>query len=574
MTGSVTLGVNQTANKTFGGTIQDGQGTLALSKSGAAVLVLSGPNSYSGGTTISGGTLQLGTGINGQDGSLSNSGGILDNAVLVYNLYGSQTYSGAISGNGSLTKTGSTSVLTLAGSNNYTGATGISNGVLHLANSAALAGGGSLTFSGGTLQFAAANTSLSNLVVSDTAAAVFDTNGQSATFAGSMDSSNSKGLTKIGAGTLTLAGSLSYVGRTTVSAGTLTLTGSRTETGAGPTNTESLLVSGPGAVLNVRGAYNRIGAVSNTLMSVQNDGLVNVYGSLSWGSSGGSQNGIRIGETSAGTLNIDGGAMTINLASGNTTNIGFSAGAGVVNVANGTLAVTGVSGMNVGASGAGSGTVNIYNGGVLVFAGSGSLQLASTTSSSGAVYLYSGGLLQTNHPIIQGAGSGTFYFDGGTLQATASSTIFLQGLTAAYVQQAGAIIDDGGNTITIGQNLLQGTDAGTGGLTKTGSGTLILSGADNTYTGVTAVESGTLIVNNPGALFAGTSLTVGNSSAFALATDRWATGSSREAASGEATLGATLAAVPEPGALALLAAALWSAAIYRRFRRRSKSRAK
>ena len=57
---TLTIGVSS-ALSAFGGTIRDGSGTLALVKTGAGVLTLSGTNTYSGDTTINQGTLQLGT---------------------------------------------------------------------------------------------------------------------------------------------------------------------------------------------------------------------------------------------------------------------------------------------------------------------------------------------------------------------------------------------------------------------------------------------------------------------------------------------------------------------------------
>ena len=70
-------------------------GSGGLGKVGNGLLTVMATNGYSGGTTISGGTLQLGTGSNGQDGMLSGSGGIVNNATLAYNLYGGQSLPGA-----------------------------------------------------------------------------------------------------------------------------------------------------------------------------------------------------------------------------------------------------------------------------------------------------------------------------------------------------------------------------------------------------------------------------------------------------------------------------------------------
>ena len=79
---------------------------------GTGILTLLGSNTYSGGTTISAGTLQVGNG--GSGAAIGSTSGVLDNGGLVFNHSDIVTFSPLISGSGSLTQTG-TGILTLAG---------------------------------------------------------------------------------------------------------------------------------------------------------------------------------------------------------------------------------------------------------------------------------------------------------------------------------------------------------------------------------------------------------------------------------------------------------------------------
>ncbi len=103
-------------------------GTSGLIKTGSGTLMLTATNNYSGGMTISAGTLQLGDGTT-RNGSVS--GIITNNGTLIIANPATQIFTGNIIGNGGFTKTGS-GTLTLSGSNSYQGGTTISAGALRL----------------------------------------------------------------------------------------------------------------------------------------------------------------------------------------------------------------------------------------------------------------------------------------------------------------------------------------------------------------------------------------------------------------------------------------------------------
>ncbi|WP_253252537.1 autotransporter outer membrane beta-barrel domain-containing protein [Variovorax boronicumulans] len=103
--------------------------------------------------------------------------------------------------------------------------------------------------------------------------------------------------------------------------------------------------------------------------------------------------------------------------------------------------------------------------------------------------------------VAVGAGAGTLDLDGGILRATASSSDFLQNISALTLGAGGAYFDTNGHDITVGTRFASGKGQSSG-LVKQGSGTLRLTGA-STYTGGTTVDGGTLAIGNMGALGAG-----------------------------------------------------------------------
>ena len=114
------LNVTPTAGTTiFNGAISGGAAVTV--NAGAGVVELNAANTYGGGTTVSGGTLQ-GT-------TTSLPGDMTNNAAVVFDQGGDGTYAGAISGGGTVTKSGAGTV-TFSGANTYGGGTTVSGGTL------------------------------------------------------------------------------------------------------------------------------------------------------------------------------------------------------------------------------------------------------------------------------------------------------------------------------------------------------------------------------------------------------------------------------------------------------------
>jgi len=130
---------------TFPGVIA---GTGSVSQIGPGTTILIGDNTYTGGTRITAGTLQLGNG--GMTGGIV--GDVVDNGALAFNRSDVVTFPGVIAGTGSVSQIGpGTTILT--GDNTYTGGTNVAFGVLALGDpshtGAALSGGGAVAVSSG-----------------------------------------------------------------------------------------------------------------------------------------------------------------------------------------------------------------------------------------------------------------------------------------------------------------------------------------------------------------------------------------------------------------------------------------
>lgn len=137
---------NRSNNHTHSGLMT---GTGSLVKEGNATLILTGAFGHSGGTTISGGTLQLGNG--GTTGSLT--GSTVNSGTFAVNRSNDYTFSGAISGAGGFVQSGAGRTV-LSGANSYDGPTLVSAGTLATTSQASLGStnGATTVLSGSTLE--------------------------------------------------------------------------------------------------------------------------------------------------------------------------------------------------------------------------------------------------------------------------------------------------------------------------------------------------------------------------------------------------------------------------------------
>ncbi|EHF5925560.1 autotransporter outer membrane beta-barrel domain-containing protein, partial [Salmonella enterica subsp. enterica serovar Derby] len=534
-------------------------GSGQVVKSGDKTLTLSGANSYTGGTTISGGTLVA------SNVEALGSGDITDNATLELNTGGD--FDNAISGSGQVVKSGD-ETLTLSGTNTYTGGTTISGGTLIATHVNALGTG----------------------AIDNRASLLLDASGQ---FAVTDLTTESGGNTEIGAGSTLQATTLTQKSDSTLTinlnsntadpvihaasqvslAGTLDITGVGDVLDSDPASTddldtftliasdktiagdfEKLTVAGMDADLadfiTVDGRIDDTGkqyelTTALTWYADRDDAVTDAHGTFNLTNADGSFAVNTVLENVDATLDPDSatgwdgtslikqGAGTLILNAENTYTVGTT-------ISGGTLVAT-----NVDALGSGDvtddATLELNTGGTFDNAISGSgqvvksgdkmLTLSGTNSYSGGTLISGGTLVATN---VDALGSGDVTDDatlelntGGTFDnaISGSGQVVKSGddtltLSGSNTYTGGTIISGGtlvaSNVEALGTGdvtndavleLNTGGDfdnaiSGSGQVVKSGDETLTLSGS-NTYTGGTLISGGTLVASNVEALGSG-----------------------------------------------------------------------
>jgi outer membrane autotransporter protein len=480
-----------------------------LNLAGAAFTINGNGTLNIGNATANGTTAGTVTGL---VGSITNAGTInFNQSDATY------TFATAIAGTGAVVQNAS-GITFLTGANTYSGATIVNAGLINFSNGGSL-GTGRITLNGGGLQWAAANTTdiSGRLNALGASGGTFDTNGNDVTLASGI--SGTGGLTKTGAGTLTLTNANSYTGETTISNGTLKLAGAGTLAGAtgvsltGGSAVFDLSTGSSQSVAHLSGVAGSLVALGANTLTLTDNTSQTFSGSLT-GTGGG------LVKQGTGTLTLSGastytggtalrqGRLNLgnNLALGtgtlsmdDDTTLGFSADgltiANAIQLTGNNDPVIDTGAFNATLSGA------ISGGGFITKEGTGTLTLSGANNYTGATSVAQGTLkagaantfsAASVHSVASGATLDLAGFNQSVASLANSGTVSLVGATAGTtLTVTGAYVGNNG-VLRLG-TALNGTGP---------SDRLVLNGATAVASGKTTVQ-----ITNLGGLGA---LTSGN----------------------------------------------------------------
>jgi autotransporter-associated beta strand protein len=529
--GTSTLTLNNAANYTFDGLFRNGStGALAFTKQGIGKFTLQNTHgdaatSYTGATTISGGTLALSDNGNGDTvGTFASA--ITDNATLELDntsLATAETLGVVVGGSGGVNINAGTAAIVLKGANTFQGNVNVNTGTLRVTTSGTALGAGTNTVTvanGAALDVNVVLTNTNALTISGAGTNGFGALTDSAvvgTYAGAVTLSGAATIGTSSTFALSVTGAVGGTGNLTLNAnstgaitlGTVNNTGTVTNAGYGAAlttiGTLGALVTGvvqsgnsPLTITNgitPSATYNNIASTGAGLFTIGSIGAAtqpltfnaNSSGGITVTGATGSTGTITNSGTGTGSVIFTGaiGATITNVTENSPTSSlvlssATNAYTGTTTVTQGILSFAGTPTITTGASGLGGSTSNIILGG----------------ASTMGLISYTGASATMARGVTVNAG-------GGEIDAT-TGTLTILPASGTVISSTGPVTFGGANNVTVGSTTYASTlITGATAINKTGAGTASLSTLINTAGIANAatpinVQGGTLILIETG----------------------------------------------------------------------------
>ena len=493
---TLTTGASNTSTS-FSGVIS---GPNALTKIGTGTQTLSHANTYTGLTTVNGGTLQT-TASN----AIASGNAVTTGTMGTLDIAGTSETIGALTNAGTVTSSSAGGSLTFGtGSTNSGTLTGTMNVTYNQGSTAGATLGGTITNTG-TLTLNATSTGSITVTSANNTGTIVNSGGSSGAVSVGTVGANVTGVTEnSGTSVLTLAGANSaFAGSVNVQHGTLKV-GTGTSLGSGTVTVGS---TGNVGTLDLNGqteVVDGLATAGTAASQIITDGVVTAS-TLDFTGSGTSTYGGVI-QNGTGNVAVTVGSGTLSLGGANTYTGATAINGGTLNLtgslASGTTVAVGTAGTLTG-TGTANGNATVTGNGIINLSGAGNI--VGTLGATGGNWNGAGSVgtsvtQQTSGTFTIGAGANlttpTLNVSGGSL-ASGSATSTLTGslnYTSATSSTFGGVIAGAGKTVTM-------NSAG-------GAGTLTLGGV-NTYTGATTVTAGTLQLNGTLGSGGGTAISSG-----------------------------------------------------------------
>jgi fibronectin-binding autotransporter adhesin len=505
-----TLTVNSTDSFTFDSPIG---GNLALTKTGSGRQTLSGTNTFTGQTTVLGGTLRVasagslpgfdaagrvlvGAGgtlavlngfVDGDVSSLLAAGSFASGSALGFDTAaGNRTFAGGLSGQAQVVKLGG-NTLTLASANSHSGGTAVASGILSLTNGGGLGTGPVAVTAGARIELSG-NVTVANTGLATVAGdggnffgAIRSVSGDN-TWAGSIQMEPAARLGAAAGATLRVSGPITGTD--------LTLRGTNAETAR-------IELSGSGS------SFSTLRIVLATLGLAGGDDRLPTSATVQFDDAG----RLDLGGFSQSLVGISSPLATLRLVGNSST------------TSDSVLTITGSStfgGRLVDRLGSGTRTLGLTKSGAgtLVISGGSNTFSGPTRLDGGTLELGNALAVQNSTVDTRSGPAGSLSFGTQTAATfgglTGSNDLVLQNASSAAVALT---VGGNGESTSFG-----GILSGAGSLTKAGLGSLTLSGS-NSYAGDTAINSGTLVAGHANAFGTTGSVTIGNGAVLGIGND-------------------------------------------------------